>query len=123
MLTGVVPCCALRSWSIGIRVEPTHFRLDPLLRLSLTQAEADAFDSGEISTKEWLAQARGGARRGALAWLAHPRGRERPPAGAPDDAVVRLLYESLEIPIRWRLSASRATSGNADQARCAERVQ
>lgn len=88
-------------------------RLDPLLRLSLTQAEADAFDSGEISTREWLAQARGGGQRGALAWLAHPRGGERAPAGAPDDAVVRLLYESLEIPVRWRLGATRATSANA----------
>ncbi len=94
-------------------------RLDPLLRLTLTQAEADAFDSGEISTREWMALARGGTKRGgtkhgALAWLL--QGRESsvvPLAGAPDAAVTRLLYESLEVPIRWRLTSARSTSGNA----------
>ena len=94
-------------------------RLDPLLRLTLTQAEADAFDSGEISTREWMALARGGTTRGgtkhgALAWLL--QGRESsvvPLAGAPDVAVTRLLYESLEVPIRWRVTSARSTSGNA----------
>ncbi len=87
-------------------------RLDPLLRLTLTQAEADAFDSGEVSTREWLAQARRGSRSSAAAWLARSRGRARPPVGTPDDAVVRLLYESLDIPLRWRLTTGRSTSGN-----------
>ena len=99
-------------------------RLDPLLRLTLTPAEADAFDSGVISTREWMAMARGGTkhggrkrsvtRRGALVWLL--QGREPsvvPLAGAPDAAVTRLLYESLEVPIRWRLTSARSTSGNA----------
>ena len=104
----------------------TPERLDPLLRLSLTQAEADAFDSGELSTRDWLALARGGTRDGALAWLARDAHAgttstdatdatdgSRRPAGAPDPAVVRLMYEGLELPVRWRLSPARSISGNA----------
>ncbi|MDP1859001.1 MAG: hypothetical protein Q8K82_10035 [Gemmatimonadaceae bacterium] len=89
-------------------------RLDPLLRLTLTQAEADAFDSGEISTREWMALARGGTRRGALAWLLQGRDPSAgSPAGAPDAALARLLYESLDPPVSWRLTRVRSTSGNA----------
>lgn len=91
----------------------TPERLDPLLRLTLTQAEADAFDSGELSTRDWMAMARGGTRRGALAWLVHapePNARSHP--GAPDAAVTRLLYDALEIPVRWRLSGARSATGN-----------
>ena len=29
-------------------------RLEPLLRLTMLAAEADAFDSGEFSTQEWI---------------------------------------------------------------------
>lgn len=92
----------------------TPERLDPLLRLTLTQAEADAFDSGELSTREWMTMARGGLRRGALAWLVHtpePNARRHP--GAADAAVTRLLYDALEIPVRWRLSGARSSTGNA----------
>ncbi|MCC6931102.1 MAG: hypothetical protein IT359_19075 [Gemmatimonadaceae bacterium] len=107
----------------------TPERLDPLLRLTLTQAEADAFDSGELSTRGWLDLARGSARAGALAWLARdaqtaagPAGTRsalavhdaaRRPAEAPDPAVVRLMYEALELPVRWRVSPARSVSGNA----------
>lgn len=89
-------------------------RLDPLLRLSLTQAEADAFDSGELSTREWMAMARGGTRDGALGWLVQaPAPNARPRAGAPDANVARLLYDALELPVRWRQTSARSTSGNA----------
>ena len=88
-------------------------RLDPLLRLTLTQAETDAFDSGEISTREWLAMAQGGEGNGALAWLVHRSDPAAPPAsGVPDVAVTRLMYENLEIPLRWRLTSACATTGN-----------
>lgn len=88
-------------------------RLDPLLRLTLTQAEADAFDSGEFSTREWMAMARGGTRRGALGWLVRtPEPNARPVAGTPGDAVTRLMFDALELPVRWRLSRARSTTGN-----------
>ena len=89
-------------------------RLDPLLRLTLTHAESDAFDSGEFSTRGWLAMARGGTRRGALAWLLQGRDSTAGPMeGATGPAFTRLLYESLEMPIRWCLTSSRSASGNA----------
>lgn len=92
----------------------TPERLDPFLRLTLTQAEADAFDSGELSTREWMAMARGGMRRGALAWLVHaPEPNARTHPGTPAIAVTRLLYDALEIPVQWRLSGARSASGNA----------
>ena len=92
-------------------------RLDPLLRLTLTQAEADAFDSGELSTRAWLELAHGGTRRGTLAWLVHASGapprRRAGAARAPDPAVMRMLYDTLEVPVRWRLTNRHSTSGNS----------
>ncbi len=91
----------------------TPERLDSLLRLTLTQAEADAFDSGDISTRAWMTIARGGRRAGALRWLVRNCGPVgRPRTGTPDPAVSRLLYESLDIPVSWRVSSARGTSGN-----------
>ncbi|MEO7962609.1 MAG: hypothetical protein ABIT38_01735 [Gemmatimonadaceae bacterium] len=88
-------------------------RLDPLLRLTLTQSEADAFDSGGLSTHEWMTLARGTGNR-ALAWLVRPSPSRCPsPEGTPDASMVRLLYESLELPLRWRLTTAHATTGNA----------
>ena len=92
-------------------------RLDPLLRLTLTQAEADAFDSGELSTRAWLELAHGGTRRGSLAWLVHASGapprRRAVTTSDPDPAVMRLLYDTLEVPVRWRLTNRHSTSGNS----------
>lgn len=93
-------------------------RLDTLLRLALTQAESDAFDSGEFSTQEWLQLAHGGGARGSLNWLLRNgtgrlgRGGTRRGAHGPDPAVTRLLYESLDLPLDWRLTSPRATTGN-----------
>ena len=44
-------------------------RLDPLLRLTLTAAETDRFDSGSVGSAEWLAEASRRYRGGALRWL------------------------------------------------------
>lgn len=96
------------EWS---RVESPE-RLDPLLRLTLTQAESDAFDSGELSTTEWMRLARGSG-TSALCWLADvapPNAANNQTIGDP--ATVRLLYEALELPVRWHPSARRATTGN-----------
>lgn len=77
-------------------------RLDPLLALTLTPVEGDRFESGEVSTAEWLAEAahaltrRG---RGAAYWLL-----SRPPAANP--AILRALYDAAEPPLRWELGDS-----------------
>jgi hypothetical protein len=90
-------------------------RLDPLLRLTLTPAEGDAFDSGEFSTRSWMRLARGDAVPRSLGWLVHtppPAERGTPKTDGPDPTLVRLLYDSLDVPIRWPLSFARSTSGN-----------
>ncbi len=87
-------------------------RLDPLLRLTMAQAESDAFDSGELTTRDWLALATGKEHK-SLAWLTRAASCEDAcAAGAPDPATIRLLYESLELPVRWRLTTATSTTGN-----------
>jgi hypothetical protein len=85
-------------------------RLDPLLRLTLTPAEEDAFDSGEYSTAEWVELASGKPRALALPWLL---------GGAPErartltDRSWRGLYNDAGVPISWELGASeRSASRN-----------
>jgi hypothetical protein len=87
-------------------------RLDPLLRLTLAQAEADAFDSGELSTREWLEVAGGPDRPHALSWLAHSAGSAGARADRRRDETLRLMYDAIEVPVRWRPSATASTSGN-----------
>jgi len=115
----------IAQWLIGTRedvdIDWERFdapeRLDPLLRLALTQAESDAFDSGEFSTQEWLQLAHGNGRRGSLGWLVREgAGGTVTRSGAPDPAVTRLLYESVEVPLEWRLTSRYSTSGNAVDA-------
>lgn len=116
-------------------------RLDPLLRLVQVAAEGDAFDSGEFSTERWMQLARGSAAPSSLQWLVQPaavlsaraangRAPSAPhasgapvaslaprtpgagvPAAAPAPSIVRLLYDSLDVPVRWAPSFERSTSG------------
>jgi hypothetical protein len=91
-------------------------RLDPLLRLTLSPAEEDAFDSGEFSTAEWVELASGKPRAQVLPWLL---------SGAPERATTlahrswRGLYNDANVPILWELGASaRSASRNrADVSR------
>ena len=78
-------------------------RLDPLLRMTLSPAEEDAFDSGGFSTAEWVELASGKPRAHALPWLLR---------GAPERATTvadrnwRGLYNDAGVPISWDLGAS-----------------
>ena len=85
-------------------------KLDPLLRLSLTPAEGDAFDSGDYTTAQWVELASGVPRARALPWLV---------AGAPERATTpaerswRDLYDDADVQIAWDMAASpRSVSGN-----------
>ena len=84
-------------------------RLDPLLALTLTPVEGDRFESGEVSTADWLAEAaqaltrRG---RGAAYWLL-----SRPPAANP--AILRALYDAAEPPLRWEIGDSPHATSHA----------
>ncbi len=80
-------------------------KLDPLLRLALTPVESDRFDSGEVSSTEWLDEAAEAAalgirgRPGAAYWLL-----TSPPRAEP--AVLRALYDDAAPPLHWELGAS-----------------
>lgn len=97
---GVARWMAAKGERVGIdRPSPAHLeRLDPFLRQSLTPAESDWFDSGEVGTREWLADASRDCRQGAFGWLLGQR-REAP---EPE----RTLYDDAEIPLRWELAES-----------------
>jgi len=88
-------------------------RLDPLLRLALVQSEADAFDSGDVSTREWLALARGEKESHSLAWIARSPKPRRAQAFLNHLDTRRVLYDGIEPPVRWRPSYECSTTGNA----------
>ena len=80
-----------------------------LLRPIVQRAEEDAVDSGELSTREWMALRRGKASTTDLALLVH---------AAPTDRVGRRAfaanYDAAEVPLRWKLaSSSGAATHNA----------
>jgi hypothetical protein len=90
------------DWSRYRRPE----RLDPLLRLALHAAEADAFESGEWTTRAWLTLAAGDDASRVVEWLLHG-------APGPGDASYHawsVLYDEAEVPLNWDLAASRGGS-------------
>jgi len=88
-------------------------RLDPLLRLTLTAAETDRFDSGRVGSADWLAEASRRDRGGALHWLLAASGHgargavRAGSAGGATDAAWRDAYDAAEPQVRWSLATSR----------------
>jgi hypothetical protein len=85
-------------------------RLDPLLRLTLTAAELDRFDSGEVGTRAWLEEASRDLPGGAVHWLlgTGPRGND-----VLSDTVWSSDYDEAEAPLHWSLGDStHSTSRN-----------
>jgi hypothetical protein len=75
--------------------------LDALLRPIVQRAEEDAVDSGELSTREWLALRRGKAFRTDLALL-----REAVPPDRSGRRAFAARYDAAEVPLRWKLANS-----------------
>jgi len=79
-------------------------QLDLLLQQKLFSIEVEVFDSGELSTEEWVALASGRPAAEALPWLL---------SFAPERATEargrawRMLYDNADMPIAWELGASR----------------
>ena len=76
-------------------------RLDELLRLLLSPAEDDYFDSGWVSTREWIDIARAGHDGTDFDWLL---------AQLTDKGMQRVwaqLYDAAEIPLVWDVTDSR----------------
>lgn len=87
-------------------------RLDPLIRAALVPGEEDRFDSGEVTTSDWLTEA---SRGDAVRWLL---------AAAPDARQAatgrqwRTLFDAADLPLRWELRDSpRSSSRNGVRLR------
>lgn len=76
--------------------------VDTLLRPALQRAEADAFDSGEITTAKWIRAARGRRFGSDLEFLVHHGEHSTTARG-----VFGTMYEAASVPLQWKLSHSR----------------
>jgi len=77
-------------------------RLDGFVGLLLRDAEREAFDSGEFTTREWIRLARRADARTDLEWLIET-------ASASPALVPRLAdeWDDAEVPLEWKLRDSR----------------
>jgi hypothetical protein len=76
-------------------------RLDELLRLLLQPSEDEYFDSGAVTTQEWVTVASSGFQGTDFDWLMAQLGGKRL------EPVWRQLYDAADIPLVWDLSGSR----------------
>jgi len=85
------------DWAEIDNTEP----LDDLLRQLLQPSEDDYFDSGNVTTREWVTLASSGFRGTDFDWLMAQLGRKqlRP--------VWRQLYDTADVPLVWDLSHSK----------------
>ncbi len=84
-------------------------RLDALLRPLMLHAEEDEFDSGMVTTREWLRAAKGRSVASDLAWMA-AQVRDLPGGARAWGA----LWDALEVPVRWRLAAGASATTRLD---------
>jgi hypothetical protein len=76
-------------------------RLDELLTLLLHPAEDEYFDSGWVSTREWIDMARGGHDGTDFDWLMAQL------TGKRQQRTWNQLYDAAEIPLVWHVSGTR----------------
>ncbi len=79
--------------------------LDALLRTFLTRAEEDAFDAGDLSTREWLRLAVPATATSDIAWIVA--------SGLARSATRQnfaAMYDMESLPLAWRLGASRGST-------------
>ena len=74
--------------------------LDNLLRLILQPAEDEYFDSGEVSTQEWMDIARTGFDGTDFDWLMAQLCDKR------FESFYRELYDAADVPLAWELGDS-----------------
>ena len=90
---------------------PDSERLDDLLRNILRPAEDEYFDSGYVSTRDWMDIARAGNTGTDFDWLMAQ-------LDVGDRTMWRQLYDAVELPLVWRLEQSRfSRSRNVFRAR------
>ncbi|MBI4636063.1 MAG: hypothetical protein HY727_06895 [Candidatus Rokubacteria bacterium] len=81
-------------------------QLEEALRLLVTHAEDDAFSEGGMGWRRWLRDARGGRRLSDLGLLLELFERVPLPGAVRD-----VLFESLALPIEWRLRRGVSRTG------------
>ncbi len=86
----------------------TPERIDALLPLIAEALESDSLDLSDMDTEEWLDFARGRTRTTSLGWLLEGLGRLR-----GSHKLHRLVFDALEVPLRWELSDSDASRTHA----------
>jgi len=80
---------------------------DELVGLAVSYPELDYFESGRVSSRDWLNQAKGACEITDICWLmAQLRA-----ARGQEDLHAR-VYDTAEVPLRWRISARASTMGN-----------
>ncbi|MFH1680718.1 MAG: hypothetical protein ABIH26_08745 [Candidatus Eisenbacteria bacterium] len=82
--------------------------LDMVLPFVAQWMENDGLDLAEVSTEEWVEQAKGDPSKPALSWLLGGID-----AIAAPHPVKRHLFDSMEIPILWRLGGSSSSRTKA----------
>ena len=75
--------------------------LDDLLRQVLQPSEDEFFDSGYVSTREWVELASAGFRGTDFDWLMAQLGQK------PLHKIWRELYDAAEVPLVWNLDGSK----------------
>ena len=78
--------------------------LDPLLVQSLSRAEVQTFDDGEVSTEEWVGCAKGSLDMTDLAWVWRQMEQS-----IPSRSVRERLYDGAAVPLVWRLEEKGAS--------------
>jgi len=81
-------------------------RLDELLELILLPAEGDYFDSGYVSSREWIELASSNGGMNDFDWL-HAQIRRAGPR-----RVLTQLYDAVDLPLTWDLSQSAFSKTN-----------
>jgi hypothetical protein len=75
-------------------------RLDELLELILLPAEGDYFDSGYVSSREWVELASANTGINDFDWLLAQLRRAGP------KSVLRQLYDAVDLPLTWNLQGT-----------------
>jgi hypothetical protein len=88
------------SISIDWRGVENSTRLDELLELILLPAEGDYFDSGYVSSREWIELASANTGFNDFDWLLAQLRRAGP------NSVLRQLYDAVDLPLTWNLQGS-----------------
>ncbi len=80
---------------------------DNLVARAVSYPEIDFFESGRVTSREWLQMAMGTSNETDISWLL----KQMNTHSGHEDLNAK-LYDAAEVPVRWRLNASASRTGN-----------